>query len=80
MTDSKSQGQEAQSPLAEVQPQTLGELFSRDPLSLSDQDIDKIVEELRRQRAKWQEAEATGRKSAAKAAAPSHISLADIGL
>jgi hypothetical protein len=66
------------SQLMEASPQSLDELFSRDPLQLSDQDITVIVVELRRQREKW---EATGAKStdpAAKKVVPK--SLSDIGL
>lgn len=64
--------------LSEANPQSLDELFSRDPLKLSDADITIIVVELRRQREKW---EATGKRStdpAAKKVVPK--SLSDIGL
>ena len=40
------------SPLAEADPASLEELFSRDPLKLSDLDIDRIIEAERAQRAK----------------------------
>lgn len=53
-------------PLA-VPSDTLSELMARDPLQLADQDIVKIVEALRAQRAAWQIAEAAGKKSAPKA-------------
>lgn len=57
------------SPLAEVDPASLNELFSRDPLKLSDQDIDKMVEIYRAQRLRWKQEEATGGpKKAAKIA------------
>lgn len=74
------------SPLAGVHPDTLSELFARDPLSLAEQDIETIVTELRRARAKWREAELTGAtkaprsKAAPKQAASPKINLDDIGL
>ena len=48
-------------PLAGVNPASLDELFSRDPLDLSDQEIEVITTELRRMRTKWMEAEAQGK-------------------
>jgi hypothetical protein len=74
------------SPLAGVNPDTLSELFARDPLGLADQDIETIVTELRRQRAKWREAELAGATKAPrgakepKAPASPAIKLTDIGL
>jgi hypothetical protein len=47
------------SALPAFSPTSLDELFSRDPLQLADQDLDIIVEELRRQRAAWE----TGQKA-----------------
>ncbi len=41
---------EQANPLEEAVPTSLDELFSRDPLKLGEQDIIKIVEELRRMR------------------------------
>jgi hypothetical protein len=64
--------------LSEASPQSLDELFSRDPLKLSDADITVIVVELRRQREKW---ELTGKRSTeaeTKKVVPK--SLSDIGL
>ena len=37
-----------QSPLSEADPASLNELFARDPLSLSDQEIDQITAEVMR--------------------------------
>lgn len=75
------------SPLASVQPTSLDELFSRDPLDLADQDIDVIVAEYRRQREVWAKAEAAGAKRApappkAKAipGPKKSVSLGDLGL
>jgi len=72
------------SPLTQVQPDSLSELFARDPLQLADQDILKIVLELRKQREAWRTAEAAGAKSAPKngpkSVAPPGMDLKDIGL
>lgn len=73
------------SPLAEANPASLDELFSRDPLSLSNNDIARGVEALRAQRANWKIAEAQGKTKAPKAkkAKPDSAevgSLDDIGL
>ena len=46
--------------LAEASPDSLGELFSRDPEKCSPEDDDKIVLILREQRARYMAAEATG--------------------
>lgn len=66
------------SPLAEAEPNSLQELFDKDPLNLTDPDIERIVTELRAQRDRWVKTEAkTGHK---KKAAPANISLADLDL
>lgn len=49
------------SPLAQADPASLNELFLRDPLSLSEQDLDQIVAELRAQRARLAQAQAAGK-------------------
>lgn len=75
-------------PLLEAPATSLDELFSRDPLDLSDQDLSVIVVELRRQRVRWKQAEAEGKTARApKAKAPKltadqaqALSLADLGL
>lgn len=54
-------------PLAEASPASLDELFSRNPLDLTDGDIERIVVELQRRRVEWVEAEAKGAKRAPKA-------------
>ena len=46
---------ELTSPLMEVGKESLSELFQRDPLDLSEQDLKKIVETLRGQRKLWQQ-------------------------
>lgn len=64
------------SPLAEANPDSLQELFDRDPLELTDADVERIVTELRDQRSRWVKAEAKGKKQAA----PKSLSLADLDL
>lgn len=54
------------SPLTEVDPASIDELFSRDPLSLSTQEIATIVAVLRAQADNWKQAEESGKKSAPK--------------
>lgn len=41
-------------PLEEAQVDSLEELFSRDPLGLTDNDVDKITKSLRAQRRNWE--------------------------
>ena len=59
------------SPLAEAIPESLDELFSRDPLQLAEPDIDKIVARLRAERANWDKEQAitAGKPPRAKAGA-----------
>lgn len=65
------------SPLTEADPASLQELFNRDPLSLSDSDIDRIVSELRSQRARWEQGQRTKKAPAQNAVA---LDLSDLGL
>lgn len=46
--------------LAEASPDSLTELFSRDPLGFGEQDLARLVTELRKQRERWASAEAGG--------------------
>lgn len=60
--------------LLEATPTSLDELFQRDPKDLSDQDIGRIVAELRRARQNWQVTEVQAKskpKAPAKAKSPS---------
>jgi hypothetical protein len=71
------------SPLAEATVDSLDELFRRDPLKLTDGDVDKIVAELRRKRALWVQAAAEGKtrapkEKAQKAEAKPEMDLSDI--
>lgn len=54
-------------PLAEASATSLDELMARNPETLDDASIDRIVAALREQRAAWGRAEAAGKKSAPKA-------------
>jgi hypothetical protein len=77
------------SPLLEAELESLDELFARDPLQLSEQDLDKIIANLRAARNRWLAAEAGGARSAPKAKAKPKakplepgqvIELGDLGL
>lgn len=72
---------ETVNPLAEATPDSLSELFSRDPLKLQDQDIGIIVSELRRERDRWVVAEAQGKRvSTNKQPAKPDLDLSDLEL
>jgi len=59
--------------LSEATTDSLSELFNRNPLDMSEDDIRRIVEEFRKMRARWSIAELAGKKSLPKAAAPKAI-------
>jgi predicted DNA-binding transcriptional regulator YafY len=67
------------SPLAEASPESLQELFDKDPLQLTSDDIERIVTELRAQRERWKAAEATGAHKRVKKEVVK-LDLADLGL
>ena len=69
-------------PLTEVLPESLDELFSRDPLELSSKDLDNIISVLLEQRKNWlvQEAQGARRAKAPKTAAKPGLALDDLGL
>lgn len=70
-----------QSPLAEVSPASIDELFSMDPLDMKDADIDLIVAHIRRERSTWEtKSAATAAKKAAKAEPAGKLSLGDLDL
>lgn len=50
------------SALAEALPQSLDELFSRDPEGYSEKDLDRIIGALRDQRERWSKTEAEGKQ------------------
>lgn len=70
--------------LTAASPDSLGELLSRDPEGYQQQDLDRIIDELRQQRVRWQAAEATGTRSSRASAkampAVSTASAEDLGL
>ena len=74
------------SPLAEAAPESLDELFSRDPLKLQTQDLQKIIDVLRAARERWRGLEMTGATRVPKAKAPPKTvldpaaTLKDLGL
>lgn len=70
------------SPLLEANPDSLAELFARDPLGLSTQDIDKVIEGQRAQRERWRAAEAAGKPRERKKAGEGQkdFDLDEIGL
>lgn len=53
--------------LSEARPSSLSELFARDPLTLTDEEVDRIVAEMRDARERWYkeetEAKAKGRRA-----------------
>jgi len=75
-------------PLSEVEANSLDILFSADPLDLTDNDVDKLVDEYRATRALWQkedsEAQAQGRPRKTKvykeAPAAGKLNLGDLGM
>lgn len=77
-----------QTPLSEADPKSLDVLFNEDPLNLTDEDIDTIVVELRKNRHLWKKEEEAAKRedrprrpSSYKAKVPKgSISLGDIGL
>lgn len=46
------------SPLSEATSDSLDELFRRDPLGLTDSDLDRIIEAMREKRTLWKQSEA----------------------
>ena len=70
---------DALSPLSEAAPTSFEELFSRDPLSLSDQDFLTIATKLRADRVLWNQAENKPKKTP-KAKGTVELDLGDIGL
>lgn len=67
-------------PLNEAEPNSLAELMARDPLKLTDQDLDLIIAELRRKRVDFAKAEAEPKIKKPRGTAKANISLDDIGL
>lgn len=74
------------SPLTEAEPDSLDELMARDPMQLTEQNINVVVTALRKQRISWESEEASakskGKRPSAKAAreAAAKISLENLEL
>lgn len=60
-------------------PESLADLFNRDPRKLTDENVERIVEYFRQGRATW-EAEEAKPKASKKVAAPAGLDLATLGL
>lgn len=71
---------ETPSPLSEVKPNSLAELFARDPNGWDQRDLDTIVAALRADRARHAQAEAEGKVRGAKKSGPAPTSLDELGL
>ncbi len=67
--------QSGTSALAQAQPESLAQLFSRDPQGYTDQDLQKIVSELRIHRARMATAAAAGTKPGARPKSPTKVQL-----
>lgn len=75
-------------PLSRPDPRLIQELFDKDPLELSDVDIDLIIQEFRADRVSYLQAQAEGKKtskSKASSKAPAipvsdQLDLSDLGL
>jgi len=71
-------------PLTEVSPTALNELFEREPDTLTDEEVGIIVSKFRSDRAKWAFSEqiksVTGKRSAKSTPLPTNLSLESLGL
>lgn len=67
-----------ESPLKEFGPESLQELFNKNPREMTDADYLRIIEELRKARASFNEEDAKPKKKKEKA--DENIKLEDIGL
>lgn len=65
-------------PLSQVAPTSLDELFNKAPDKLTDAELDIIVNALRAERARWNTAEA--KKKTEKKAAKADLNLSDLDL
>jgi hypothetical protein len=80
-TDDQGSSEAAPNPLREASPESLNGLFERDPLSLTDSDVESIVQQLRVARSKWAEEEAQKQRSGKKSKpADPNMTLDDLGL
>jgi hypothetical protein len=70
----------SQSPLAEANPESLQEIFDKDPLKLTDDDIERVVAEERAMREKWKASERAGSTRKPPKQEVPNLSLDDLGL
>ena len=86
MTNLTSNSSEEPNPLTEAKPTSIDELFSRDPLSLTDDDVALIVDQLRAHRRLWAAEEKSSKKSGKRtnsvgiAKAAKNLKLEDLSL
>lgn len=75
---------QATNPLAEASATSLDELMARNPETLTDESVDRIIAALRDQREAWGRAEAAGKRSAPKGtpakATPKELDLSELDL
>lgn len=67
--------------LSEASPDSLTELFARDPAGYGKQDLDKVIGELRAQRQRWQAVQEAGGAKATKTkvvVAPRQLDLGEL--
>ena len=57
--------------LMEALPETISDLYSRDVEGMSDEDIDRLIEDQRAHRARMEQAEALGKRAPREAKGPS---------
>ena len=77
-----------ENPLSEADPRSLDDLYAADPLTLTDNDVDKIVADFRKKRALWESEDAAAqsqgrarRPKEYKAAPPKgQLSLENLGI
>lgn len=69
-TEIQSESTPTSSPLAEAVPESLDELFSRNPLDLSEADLDKIIAKYRADRGRFAQADLEGKRVPATRAKP----------
>ena len=82
MTTSTSEPSTPPSPLTEVKPESLQELFNKPPLRLTDAEVDKIVAKLQEDRQKFLTMEAAPKAApkAKKVAADLNLKIEDLDL
>jgi hypothetical protein len=67
-------------PLTEASGDTIADLFARDPLDLTDAEVDRIIDELRKKRVEWFEEETRAKAEGRRALPSAGVKLEDLGL